>query len=699
MKTEILLRNGLVEVPAGNSKLINEYLGTVLANLAYYGYVPSKELLATISKSRNVSLANWWKNLEQALKTVTGASKNMDKYVVYKNFPAEVLEKSKAEYWISQICMYLGCPNEYFTQPEKPRDLMFEKIKLKVLHLANENSLKNIYESLVKLPSRWTSQQESDFVYILVNTKALSFDASAFTFKENMAKAVALAIDKGINVYLKSATDVLRLGVVLSDGDVTFEKNTKFKSFSRKVRKYLLNLLENSTNLEEDVARDKERWKRFFYALHPNDFNFKHVKTIYNKLYKNKVESFNSKVEVALAEEDKEALDLLASRPGDFTRRLNHTLDLYGSKALIKYLGVLPKLKVVQLVKIKKYIQTLENRQFRTIAPKGNWTKLKVLPSTNRISPSARLALTKGIDAELGARLNKLFKNGVQLDLSTKNIKLQTNASDLSPYGRGTSFDIPENVNFVRSASYWQCKRGYNTWFDNGWNFFGPNWEQKGAVCWNNPQYTGTNDRNYWYERKDTSGAGAVFSGDPTNSKTADGRACQMIDLYIDKLLAMGVRYAVWNILCYSKIKFKDSEEVFASLQWGEDAQSGKLFEPSRAQLTFPVQGDTFTKYICYIDLQERKAYYIDANLKASTSSALQNCKTLEEKFPAFVEYLSTLPSVYDVFAPAKKSEKGLVVSYTDEKYKLNGQKAYVFKALNKNNKFEPLNISEVLSS
>jgi hypothetical protein len=204
MKTEILLRNGLVEVPAGNSKLINEYLGTVLANLAYYGYVPSKELLATISKSRNVSLANWWKNLEQALKTVTGASKNMDKYVVYKNFPAEVLEKSKAEYWISQICMYLGCPNEYFTQPEKPRDLMFEKIKLKVLHLANENSLKNIYESLVKLPSRWTSQQESDFVYILVNTKALSFDASAFTFKENMAKAVALAIDKGINVYLKS---------------------------------------------------------------------------------------------------------------------------------------------------------------------------------------------------------------------------------------------------------------------------------------------------------------------------------------------------------------------------------------------------------------------------------------------------------------------------------------------------------------
>ncbi len=704
MKTEILLTNGLVEVPKQNAKLINEYLGTVLSNLAYYGYTPSAELLKAIGQIRNISLTNWWKDLEQSLKKVTGASKNMDKFVVYKNFPAEVLEKSKAEYWISQICMYLGCPNEYFTQPEQPRDLMFEKTKLKVLHLANEKSLENIYNSLVKLPNRWTTEQLTHAEYIFQEGKIAMFDATVFTFKENMAKIVAFAIEKGMNVSVKSATDVLRIAVVLSDGDVTFEKNTKFKSLARKVRRFFLNLLENSSNLEEDVARDKERWKRFFRALHPNDFapNFNNVRTVYNKLYHNSVESFNSKVEVALQEErPNAALNLLVTRPGDFTRRLNHTLNLFGSKAVDKYLEVLPKLKLVQLVKIKKYIQTIENKQFRTIAPKGNWTKMKVMPSTRHVAPSQRKHLLEGIDKELGKRLSKLFKGGVQLDKSTESVKLQTNASDLSPYGRGTSFDIPENINFIRSASYWQHKTYGNNWFDNGWNFFASGWKQMGAVCWDNPQYTGGQTRryNYWDRNTDNKDAGAVFSGDPTNSKTADGRACQMIDLYIDKLLKQGVRYAVWNILCYSRVKFKDAGEVFASLQWGEDAQAGKLFEPSRAQLSFPVQGDTFTKYICYIDLEERKVVYMDANLKANTNSAASNCASLEKNMPAFCEYMSGLPSVYDVFSIAKRSKTGTVISYSDEKYSIKNKTAYIFKALNKNNSFKQLDVAKILSS
>ncbi len=62
----------------------------------------------------------------------------------------------------------------------------------------------------------------------------------------------------------------------------------------------------------------------------------------------------------------------------------------------------------------------------------------------------------------------------------------------------------------------------------------------------------------------------AVFSGDPTNSKDLEGRACQLLDLYPNKLVALGVRYAVWTVLCFSRITFSKAIEVHAALQWGE---------------------------------------------------------------------------------------------------------------------------------
>ena len=76
-----------------------------------------------------------------------------------------------------------------------------------------------------------------------------------------------------------------------------------------------------------------------------------------------------------------------------------------------------------------------------------------------------------------------------------------------------------------------------------------------GALCWNSVRRPG-----------------AVFSGDPTNTKDAQGRACQLIDLDLAELRASGVRYAVWNVLAYSKVPFSQAGEVCAALQWGADA-------------------------------------------------------------------------------------------------------------------------------
>jgi len=688
MRTSVLIRNGLVEINGDKTKqkVSRRILGTVLSNLVYYGYVPSKEAVERLSELSKADLEAWWRPVETVLKEITGASRKIDKFVVYKNFPKEVLDMSSAQYWFSQIFMYLGVPNEFFTEDEEDRECMLDKLELKVLHLADSNSLRKICEGLLRNPARWTKDQFKDTLYLVID-EGIPCDIPSISFKENMAKLVAQLIEKNVEVGLRSATDVLRLAIGMSDGDVSMVKPSKFRTFSRAERKFFLGMLEKTTSLEEDLARRKNVWKKFMRALRPNDYGkrFANVCKAYDALYNNKVKTFNSKVEELCLQKDKKVLNLLQHRGGEYVRRLHQMVDLFGEDAIKKFSKVLPSLTVMQLLKISKYVDQINNRVYRTFAPKGNWTKLQVVDNERGLSEDLQVALLGKINREIAKRVREKYAT-INLHESAKMVKIQTNDSDLSPYGRGTEFPIPENIKFIRTASYWQCDRGYNTWFDNGWNFFDENWKSIGVCCWT--------DERFGHGKM----TGAIFSGDPTNSKEMKGRACQMIDLYLDELERMGVRYAVWNILCYSNIPFNQAEDVFAAMQWGEEPQKGKLFEPSRCQLSFPVTGESKTKYIAYLDVLERKVVYMDVNLYGNVSSANTNGPTLEEKMPAFQEYLDTIPSVHDLFKGVRKSKKGLPVAYDDSELELDGVEAYVFKPVNEENKFEQVDLTKLLS-
>ncbi len=226
---------------------------------------------------------------------------------------------------------------------------------------------------------------------------------------------------------------------------------------------------------------------------------------------------------------------------------------------------------------------------------------------------------------------------------------------------------------------------GSTTFFDNGWNFFDEGWKTKGVCCWNQTRGVGK---------------GALFSGDPVNSGEMKGRAAQMIDLNLAELKKMGIRYAVWNILCYSGIPFSGAEEVYAALQWGTDAQSGKLFEPSRCQLSFPLTGDSKTKYVCYIDLHTREMVYMDANLKGSTQSANQNSSTLQEVMPAYIEYLNSLPTVFDLFKDSVDETDGEVyITYSDKDVLIKDVPAFVFSPENEANTYQEVDLNAILAS
>lgn len=579
-----------------------------------------------------------------------------------------------------------------FTSEEKTRQQKDEKLELKVLHLATDNAFQTIVNKISAIPARWTETQLADLKYLLFDycytyRVILELNVAAIVFKENLINVLKIYFEKNIPITnLKSATDVLRLAVALSDGDVTFKTETKFRKFKRSDRRILLSYLENTSNLLEDVARYPERWKRFLHSLHPSDYKFEKVKVAYDALYNNNLETFNSKVEAMLLNEDLEVLELLKTRPGDFMRRLRAVYKTLNPTIVTHaFVSVLQKLSIIQLLKIEGYLKTINDRKFKTIAPKGNWSKLQIIENKSKFEGEAdnhRLWLLDEIAKTIHAKLSQKYQ-AVQLAEEAKFVKLQTSDSELTPYGRGTVFMIPDNIKFIRTASYWQADGSTYTWFDNGWNFFDADWKSIGTCCWN----------------VNRMGDAAIFSGDPTNSKEMQGRACQMIDLYLDKLPKHNVRYAVWNILCYSNIPFDQVKEVYAALQWGEDAQKGKLFEPSRCQLSFQLKGSSKTKYIAYIDLQERKLVYLDANLRGNIQSASNNEKVLQETMPAMVEYLQSLPSVHDLFNKLEQSNKGVKVAYSDKDITLSEkEEAYVFKTENEENSFTQIDVAKLLN-
>ena len=685
-KNHVLISNGLLPVAAFGSDTGNisvAALGTVVSNLAYYGFAPSSEVLRQLSVLSDEEAGALWQDIKPALENITGADRKMDRHVVYKNFPREVLEMSQARYWVAQILMYMDVPNEYFTETEAERKPMGRIASLKVLGAARENSLNDIMNSLKAVTARWTEPQREQVVFLYGHLPAEEVSPEEYGFRENGVRVAALAFMRNERYFISTATDVLRMAAALSEGDLSLRTPGKFRNFTRSERRRLLCLMESmdSDKLVGDFFMRPEVWKRFLSRLHPGDFNmFARVDVAYDKLYRDDFTSFGAAVERGLKEPDRMVLELLSTRPGEFMRRLHKAYAVFEGEAVTAFLPVIGKLSTMQLVKLDGYLRTVNNRARMIYAPRGNWTRAQIADNKKSVFPEEHVsALRIEISRVIRARLAARYPEGFNVDSSASLVKIQTGDRELAPYGRGTVFEIPEGMTFLRSASYWEQQSDSNVWFDNGWNFFGENWADMGAVCWNS-----TDPRK----------GGCVFSGDPTNSQELKGRGCQMIDLNLDLLEKQGVRYAVWNILCFSHIPFSKATDVLATLQWGDNPQKGGLYEPSRAQMVFPLKGDNLTKYVAYVDVRERKLVYIDANLYGSVSSAVGNGQHLSEKLPAFLEYVNSMPTVADLFS---HGEQGTIpVLFTDEGISVSGN-AWVFSPRNPDNAFTAIDLSEVL--
>lgn len=678
----VLARDALPRVSPEN-RVDPQALGTVLANFAWFGAVPSETFLARLRETDAAGLSAAWSRIEALLRAGTGADRDMDQAVVYRNFPSEVLDMSRAEYWCRQILMYHGLPNDLVTQEPRERAALDESLDLKVVEAVDPGRRDALRGELARSTTRWRSAElDAAVALFLRETPTVSrqdtIEVGEYGFRSNaLALAVRLFPDRPeLEVITTSATDVLRLAAGLGGGDVEMKTAPRFKAFSRPMRRKLVAMLEQAVDLEGDFARHPEYWKRLLSRLHPGEFKAPRVSAAYDALYKGLPDRFNARLEAALKAADPAALDILASEPGTFARQLTRAWKTFGRDALVRFAMLLPKLTTDRLLQLEKHLETLGQRQHRLVRPRGRWNAVQVVDMPKSpISAEDRDWLVARLRAERKTRLDAAFPEGIALDEATSAVSLPMNGQDLSPYGPGTVFDIPADMTFLRSASYWKCPgEGRDIWFDNSWNFFAADWTPVSTCCWNAERV----------------GTAALFSGDPTNSKDLEGRGCQMIDLYLDDLANRGIAYGVWSLLCFSHLPFDDAEDVLATLQWGEKPQTGKLYEPARAQMVFPVKGNDFSRYIAYVDIAARKLVSLDVTLPGSVESATANEKRLSQIMPALVDHLGALPRVHDLFAPAAGGQTPVLRSDADAP--VSGQ-GWVFEPRNEASTLDPIDL------
>lgn len=714
MKNIILLSNGFISLFSTNNKNdivfnedTSEFLGTILSNFASFGYMPSKEIISILSSYSKEELTAFWVAQKEIFDTYFKDIQNAKNGIVYKNFPQEVLSKTESEYWIAQIFMYFGVSWDFFAENEKEREACeIDLSNLKVLKKANESTLTDIFTSYKNKKVALTPQELEYASYLLTESGIDEINISDFVFKMNGALIAKNAYENSINVKAENATDIIRFAAVLAGvGDKLNQRISKFV-LKRKERRVILKMLCGIVNYEEDIAARRETSKALFKALRPGDYAWaKPVSEMYDKLYKNNVHSFAGKVE--MNKDSLKVFEILKTRPGAFVRAFHHIYNKHQDKDVVveMFCENLSKLSVFQLLKFKKYILTINDNKFIIARPKSSWEKTKLLENNKiKIAEDHISKIVKAINETLKQKINEKLPDGVLKGDGLSDIKLPSNDQEIS-IGRGTKIKLADNVKFIRSATYWTNEKGthaHNFYFDNSWNFIMNNDSLENET--HDEDIVFTTEEGFVRSKKDNTAVCysnerndfAVFSGDPTIINNDKNCAAQLIDLDLLKAKEVGCKYAFWSVLSYSHINFKDAEKAFGCIQFLEDNEKGKLFEPSKVDMQLSLKGNGLNKFLVMLDIEKRDLIYLDMAFPGiQVATAEKNDKAIRKFLPALLEHLNTIPSVADLVEQANEGSVPFLVNDKDVDVK---GKAYVFKELNSENEVIQIDLQSLLN-
>lgn len=615
--TIYLRRRRRVLLAQGQACQPDQVIATLQKNLEGNGFLMSPALLERARTLDDEAMANFGRNLMRDVHRLVGAHREYR--FMYPDFPAQVMGMDESKLYLNAILHYLTLELPEFEKA--PRPALEEKPLPKVIDLGTKEDFEKIFTQLVgsktslsqvdKEDVLWFVAQYRDDIARLIPTQVPS--------KENWALLGSELIQKAPEAWpllsgqVSNATDVLRLAVALSGGDVSLAAPTRFQAFNRWARRMMLGSLEQMVNPLEDMLRWKERWKRLGEKLHPGDYREQYPKTCaaFSALRNGCPRTtHNSKVETLLEAKDVEgALHMLTERPGDFARRLDHLLRLSSNpeQVLEAFSRRAEKVSTPVLLQVLAHFRSRGQPQaLRVFFPKGNTAKAYATESKLPVmeaglSRSAVELCERFLVARFAAQppLGRCYLDPVLRDYMVP-MAQRSAAKSLRTIARGSRVSLTVAPT-LRFFIWWKNGR-QRTDIDLSAALFGDDFKHVTDIAFYN-----------------LNALGGCHSGDITDAPQG---ASEFIDVSISVLLERKVRYVAMIITSYTEQPFCDLPECFAGWMARQDAASGEVYEPKTVQDVVDVSSDTQFCIPVIFDILERKAIWTDLALKNDPRTA-----------------------------------------------------------------------------
>ncbi|RJX37129.1 cytoplasmic protein [Paenibacillus pinisoli] len=603
-----------------HSLLPHTYLATALNNMEQLGYTFSSSLTQAVRTLSLKQFIELYIRLMSDLREMTGA--HVTYRPMYPDFPNQVMEAHDAELYLNAIYHYytLNVP-EYEDSARSP---LMEKTKLNVIDLGSEAEFRVIISRLIGANTSISETDKADIESVIeyADHQMLSeILPQQIPYKENMGFIAGALLKHGkadtalIGRYVKSATDVLRLAVAWSEGDVSLAEPARFRKFKRSERRLLLGLLEQCHPITEDMLRYKQRWIRLGEILHPAEYKHRYTRCheAFDILRNNKpFTTFRGSVELALQYRDVwTAMDLLMQRPGEFARRLDHLLrisDDNGEYVTAAFSEIADRAATPVLLQVKAHFAHRHERvELRTFFPKGNAAKAVAiphrLPGIDRALCEELVHICDRTLVERFSELPPLGKTYIDRRLASCLVPFsQRSASKaLRTIVRGSRLAMPEG-DTIRFFSWWKegdvnGKPTGRVDIDLSAVMYDKNWEYMEHISYTNLR---------------SSSMRAVHSGDIV---AAPNGACEFVDLHIPSIVEQGGRYVVAVLQSFTDQPYCDLPECFAGWMMRKKPGSGELFEPSTVENKIDMTAGTRIAIPVILDLVSRTVVWADLSL------------------------------------------------------------------------------------
>jgi hypothetical protein len=610
MHSMLLRRQLKIVVQEGSAALPLPVLATFQKNLESLGFSMSPALaerIATLDVERAESL---YKRLLKELRVLVGAHHPLNP--MYPDFPTQVMRMSEAEGYWNALLHYWGQQDQ--VGEKSPRKPLRERAPTRKIDLGTFDDVKAIFAALARSKSPYSQEDREDVVAFMSQHRdhVDTLLPDAIPSKENLAVIVAACLktpcisNARLDGFVRTATDVLRVAVALSGGDVSLAESTKFGPMSRATRRYLLGWLEQAPNGLEDMQRWSGRWIRLGERLHPSESakRFPQAAADFAALRSGRrADSFNSRVEAALEQRDHpRAVALLRERPGELARRLDKLSrgNADANVAIDAFAACADAVSTPVLLQVMThFFHRGSRRDLRAFFPKGQVSNLFAVPDrVPPLGPDAAARIVEICEGALLRRFSLLPPLGAcYLDPALSRYLVpfsQRSASkSLRTIVRGSRLPLPQ-CNTLRFFLWWR------------------NGKSRVDVDLSAAMYAsdfGYIDTLAYYNLKNF---GAHHSGDIVD---APNGASEFIDVDLARCAAKGVRYVVMCLNNFTNQPYCDLPECYAGWMARKKPNSGEIYEPSTVVDRFDVASNTVFCLPAIFDIQAREVIWSDIAL------------------------------------------------------------------------------------